>query len=56
MAATNKIQKTDHRKHFGRGGDFLKNGFKKMKGAAFYNAATRGALKSELRRIKQQDD
>jgi len=40
MASKNKKDKTDKKKHPGRGGAFLKSGIR-LKGIAFYNSADR---------------
>ena len=40
MASENKKAKTDKRKHWGRGGSFLKN-TRKLKRLCFYNASNR---------------
>jgi hypothetical protein len=47
MASKNKLAKTDKRKHWGIGGNFLKY-TGKMKRIAFYNSAKRKQLKNNL--------
>lgn len=41
MASKNKMAKTDKRKHWGRGGNFLKGKGKGVKGLSFYTSAQR---------------
>jgi hypothetical protein len=45
MAAENKKSKTDKRKHWGRGGNWLKEKGKGNKGISFYNSSQRQADK-----------
>lgn len=41
MASSKKLRKTDKKRHFGRGGAWLKDKAPGIKGVSFYNASQR---------------